>query len=200
MALRNYLVGEVAEDLRDGLLNRREALRGWACLASASAVQPPYWPLAATAAVNSRGGWHSSCRRHQRRLRATASTNLGNPYASPALPVSCREPGRGERPKGVLLVIHENRGLTPHFVDLVGRLRDASYSALCVDLLSSQGGTGHCRIQRPHRPLWQTPRLSSWLQTSGPGSMSSRSGSEREDRRGRILLRRWHDLEPAASR
>ncbi|MDT7562479.1 MAG: carboxymethylenebutenolidase, partial [Pseudonocardiales bacterium] len=27
MALRNYLVGEVAEDFADGLLTRREALR-----------------------------------------------------------------------------------------------------------------------------------------------------------------------------
>jgi carboxymethylenebutenolidase len=45
-------------------------------------------------------------------------------------------------PQGALLVIHENRGLTPHFFDLVGRFAGASYSALCVDLLSSQGGTG----------------------------------------------------------
>lgn len=45
-------------------------------------------------------------------------------------------------PQGALLVIHENRGLTPHFIDLVGRYAGASYSALCVDLLSAQGGTG----------------------------------------------------------
>jgi carboxymethylenebutenolidase len=44
-------------------------------------------------------------------------------------------------PKGVLLVIHENRGLTPHFFDLVGRFAKEGYSALCVDLLSAQGGT-----------------------------------------------------------
>jgi carboxymethylenebutenolidase len=44
-------------------------------------------------------------------------------------------------PKGVLLVIHENRGLTPHFFDLAGRFAKEGYSALCVDLLSAQGGT-----------------------------------------------------------
>jgi carboxymethylenebutenolidase len=38
-------------------------------------------------------------------------------------------------------VIHENRGLTEHFYDLVGRLAAAGYPALCVDLLSAQGGT-----------------------------------------------------------
>jgi carboxymethylenebutenolidase len=38
-------------------------------------------------------------------------------------------------------VIHENRGLTPHFFDVVGRLASDGYSALCVDLLSPEGGT-----------------------------------------------------------
>jgi carboxymethylenebutenolidase len=44
-------------------------------------------------------------------------------------------------PKGSLLVIHENRGLTPHFHTLVGRLAADGYSALAVDLLSPEGGT-----------------------------------------------------------
>src|SRR4051794_3741826 len=46
-----------------------------------------------------------------------------------------------EQPKGAVLVVHENRGLTPHFFDVPGRLSEAGYSALCVDLLSRQGGT-----------------------------------------------------------
>ncbi|MDQ3943864.1 MAG: dienelactone hydrolase family protein, partial [Actinomycetota bacterium] len=44
-------------------------------------------------------------------------------------------------PKGAVLIIHENRGLTPHFVALPGRLAEAGYSALAVDLLSEEGGT-----------------------------------------------------------
>ena len=40
-----------------------------------------------------------------------------------------------------MLVIHENRGLTPHFFALVGRLAGEGYAALCVDLLSPEGGT-----------------------------------------------------------
>ena len=40
-----------------------------------------------------------------------------------------------------MLLVHENRGLTPHFFDLVGRFAADGYSALCVDLLSAQGGT-----------------------------------------------------------
>jgi carboxymethylenebutenolidase len=46
------------------------------------------------------------------------------------------------QPRGAVLVIHENRGLTPHFYDLVGRFARDGYSALCVDLLSAEGGTG----------------------------------------------------------
>ena len=41
-----------------------------------------------------------------------------------------------------MLIIHENKGLTPHFVSLPGRLAASGYSALAVDLLSRKGGTG----------------------------------------------------------
>ena len=53
-------------------------------------------------------------------------------WAAPSAPTAQR---------GAVLVIHENRGLTPHFFDVVGRLAGAGYGALCVDLLSAQGGT-----------------------------------------------------------
>jgi carboxymethylenebutenolidase len=41
----------------------------------------------------------------------------------------------------VILVCHENRGLTEHIKDVTRRLATAGYAALAVDLLSSQGGT-----------------------------------------------------------
>ncbi len=42
----------------------------------------------------------------------------------------------------VVLVCHENRGLTDHLKDVARRLAKAGYVALAVDLLSRQGGTG----------------------------------------------------------
>jgi carboxymethylenebutenolidase len=45
------------------------------------------------------------------------------------------------QPRAAVLVVHENRGLTPHFFDLVVRLAGEGYAALCVDLLSPEGGT-----------------------------------------------------------
>ena len=47
----------------------------------------------------------------------------------------------GEGPFAVILVCHENRGLTPHIEDVTRRLAQAGYAALAVDLLSRSGGT-----------------------------------------------------------
>lgn len=44
-------------------------------------------------------------------------------------------------PNPAILVIHENRGLLPHFPDVTRRLALQGYTALTVDLLSRKGGT-----------------------------------------------------------
>ena len=49
-------------------------------------------------------------------------------------------PGDGT-PKPVVLVCHENRGLTEHIKDVARRFAREGYVALAVDLLSRQGGT-----------------------------------------------------------
>ena len=141
MALRNYLVGEVTEDFSDGFLTRREALRRLTLLglsvSSATAL------LAACANGGGQSGAAGAT------SPAAASTpgagGSGNPgqqvrFAGPAGELQGAWAAATD-PKGVLLVIHENRGLTPHFFDLVGRFAKEGYSALCVDLLSAQGGT-----------------------------------------------------------
>jgi carboxymethylenebutenolidase len=43
--------------------------------------------------------------------------------------------------KGVVVVIHENRGLTDNIKAVAGRFAGDGYSALSVDLLSEEGGT-----------------------------------------------------------
>ena len=48
---------------------------------------------------------------------------------------------KGDGPFPVVLVCHENRGLTAHIQDVARRLAKAGYVALAVDLLSRQGGT-----------------------------------------------------------
>lgn len=53
--------------------------------------------------------------------------------ARPSAPKSPRSP--------IVLVCHENRGLTAHIEDVTRRFAKAGYVAVAVDLLSAQGGT-----------------------------------------------------------
>ena len=46
------------------------------------------------------------------------------------------------KPRGAVLVIHENRGLTDHIRSVAGRFAASGCSALAIDLLSEEGGTG----------------------------------------------------------
>src|SRR6185436_12680626 len=45
-------------------------------------------------------------------------------------------------PRGAVLVIHENRGLNDHIRTVVGRFAAAGFTAIGLDLLSEEGGTG----------------------------------------------------------
>jgi carboxymethylenebutenolidase len=48
---------------------------------------------------------------------------------------------KGRKKRGAVVVIHENRGLTPHIKDVTRRVAQAGYLALGVDALSGLGGT-----------------------------------------------------------
>ena len=143
MALRDYLVGEVTQDFADGLLNRREALRRLGMLGVGLSGA-----TALLAACGDGDGGGTAAQSTTGTTQATSPSTTGSGAAGEAV----RFAGpRGElqgawaaaaQPRGAVLVIHENRGLTPHFFDLVGRLARDGYSALCVDLLSEEGGTG----------------------------------------------------------
>jgi len=114
--LQRYLAEEIAEDHADGLVSRREALRRLGLLglsgAAAASLLAGFAAEAATA-----------------RLRASAA---------PALPAAAM----AARPRGGVLVIHENRGLNDSIRSIAGRLAGSGYSALAIDLLSEEGGTG----------------------------------------------------------
>ncbi|HEX2043175.1 MAG TPA: dienelactone hydrolase family protein [Acidimicrobiales bacterium] len=138
MALRDYLAGEVAQDFADGLLTRREALRRLGLLGlsltGASALlaacgdggDGDVATLPTAAPPTSRPG--AGDQADVIRFRGP-NGELQAAYAAPG------------RTKAAVLVIHENRGLTPHFHDVVKRFAGEGFAALCVDLLSSQGGT-----------------------------------------------------------
>lgn len=139
--LQRYIAEEIAADHADGILPRREALRRLALLgvgASAAAA------LLAACSGNDTGitdGGPSP---------TAPSSPPGAANALPTAAITFAGPGETQlqaawaaapQPRGGVLVIHENKGLTDHIRSVAGRFAGAGYSALAVDLLSSRGGT-----------------------------------------------------------
>ena len=138
--LQRYLAEEVAEDHADGILTRREAMRRLGLLGLSGAV--------ASSMLASFPASAESRRRKRRRAPARHGASVEwAPVATEAITF----PGpRGTllgawapaaRPRGGILVIHENRGLNDHIRSVAGRLAAVGYSALALDLLSEEGGT-----------------------------------------------------------
>ena len=142
--LQRYLAEEIATDVVDGLLTRREAMRRLALLGVGTA--------AATALI-------SACSKQQSEEAPTPtpppenSTGSAQPpgmaNALPTSPISWAGPqgqlqgawAQAANSKGGVLVIHENKGLNDWVRSVAGRLAGAGYSALAIDLLSEKGGT-----------------------------------------------------------
>jgi carboxymethylenebutenolidase len=145
MAFRDYLTTEVAEDWTDGLISRREAMRRLARLGvAAGAAGALLAACAETARPASAGPLASSSGSIPQASNAPAS-------AAPIVGEAIRFAGpRGELqaflapavdPRGAMLVIHENRGLTDHIRSVASRLSGDGYTSLAIDLLSEEGGT-----------------------------------------------------------
>lgn len=140
-ALQRYLAEEIATDHIDGLLTRREALRRLALLGVSSGAA-----AALIAACSERTPPAPS--RPSSSTGASAPPGMDNAVRTE--PVSWPGPN-GElqaawaaaaKPRGGVLVIHENKGLNDWVRSVAGRFAGAGYSALAVDLLSEEGGTG----------------------------------------------------------
>ena len=135
-----YLTEEVVEDYSDGVIGRREAMRRLGLLGVAVAAAAPL--LAACDAGRPQDA--------ARTADGTGAAPAG-PSARPVEAVSFSGPGgralqgawaAADEARGGVLVVHENRGLTDHIRSVAGRLAASGYSALAVELLSEEGGTG----------------------------------------------------------
>ena len=144
--LQRYIAEEIATDHVDGLLTRREAMRRLTLLGMGAA--------AASALI-------AACAKQEEPTQAptapapnsgpaTSSLPPGMANVRPTTPITWRGPqcelqaawAQAPDSKGAVLVIHENKGLTDWVRSVAGRLAGAGYSALAVDLLSEEGGTG----------------------------------------------------------
>ncbi len=146
--LQRYIAEEIATDHVDGLLSRREALRRLALLGVGAA--------AASALI-------AACSDNKQTTNAPATSTgaatesappsksppPGSQSALPTAPITWPGP-QGElqaawaeapNTRGGVLVIHENKGLNDWVRSVAGRFAGIGYSALAIDLLSTQGGT-----------------------------------------------------------
>ena len=147
--LQRYIAEEIATDHVEGLMSRREAIRRLALVGVGAAAASTLiaacsdanksanaTPTAATPATSS----------------AAATENSPPPGIENALettPVTWAGPrgelqaawAEAETPKGAVLVIHENKGLTDWARSVAGRFAGIGYSSLAIDLLSGEGGT-----------------------------------------------------------
>jgi carboxymethylenebutenolidase len=144
--MQRYLAEEIATDHVDGLLTRREAIRRLGLLGLTTA--------AATALI-------ASCSEEPEETSTQSPTSPpdisgsapqppGMAHTLPTQPISWPGPtsqlqaawSQTADSKGAVLVIHENKGLNDWVRSVAGRLAGAGYSAMAIDLLSEQGGTG----------------------------------------------------------
>jgi carboxymethylenebutenolidase len=139
--IKQYLAEEVAEDLADGIINRREAMRRLGLLgvtgAAATSLLTAFTASEAAAQVpavqsGGRGGSETN-------WAPVARESIT--FAGPRGPLLAAW-SAAAKPRGGVLVIHENRGLNEHIRTVAGRLAASGYSALALDLLSEEGGTG----------------------------------------------------------
>lgn len=153
MALRNYLATEIALDHADGLISRRDALQklgllGLSTVAASSLLASCASEAPPAAAPSTPSG-----------AAPAASSPAATPTAPPDYDVAAARartedvtfPGGtgtmsgawapADNPRGAVVIVHENRGLTDHIRAVAGRFAGDGYSALAPDLLSRAGGT-----------------------------------------------------------
>ena len=160
--VQHFLATEIAEDYRTGLVTRRELLRRLALISGGAMPRHPHWHGALACAPEADAPAPAA------QSSPTASpppepVPQATPAPAPGETVSpsdpriqagpvqfqangvtvqgylSRPPADGPHP--AVLVIHENRGLLPHFPDLTRRLALEGYAAFALDLLSRKGGS-----------------------------------------------------------
>lgn len=166
---QRYLADEFAEDYSEGRISRREALKliasvtGSLLLANsilAGCASPEETMTAVPTNVPTDALSVSPSQTAETVSTAAEASSTGMTLYGTVMPddpaISAAEvqipasdttiTGYLAHPAGgdatpVILVCHENRGLTPHIQDVTRRFAKAGYAALAVDLLSRQGGS-----------------------------------------------------------
>jgi carboxymethylenebutenolidase len=175
---QHYLVDEFAEDYQEGHITRREALKliagvtGSILLADLilAGCTPAAEAVATMTSTSITGPAIPSLTATADQPTPAATMGAAKPASDLAIEAAdiqfsgndttilahlARPTGEGPFP--VVLVCHENRGLTAHIKDVADRFAIAGYVTLAVDLLSRQGGTGALTPDQVPGALGNTP-------------------------------------------
>lgn len=145
--LHQYLAEEIAEDHAAGKLSRREALRRLAFMG--------FGAMSASALLAACGGDDDGDQAQPEQTGAPGTPSGPGATTATSAPAATQDityPGTGgvtlmgvfakaATARGAVLVMHENRGITPFVRSITGRLAGDGYTALALDLLSAEGGT-----------------------------------------------------------
>ena len=140
--IQRYLAEEVAEDHADGLVSRREALRRLGLLGLGGAAAASLLAAAVAEQAKALTGKKSATEPQAADAEAAPLATREITFRGPGGRTLMGAWGAAKRPRGGVLVIHENRGLNDSIRAIAGRLAASGYSALAIDLLSEEGGTG----------------------------------------------------------
>ncbi|MEU0498824.1 dienelactone hydrolase family protein [Mycobacterium sp. NPDC006124] len=147
--LQRYIAEEIATDHVEGLMSRREAFRRLALIGVGAAAASSLIAACSSADKPADGTPTAEAPGTSSSATTEKAPPPGIENALETEPVTWPGP-RGElqgawaaaqTPKGAVLVIHENKGLTDWARSVAGRFAGIGYSSLAVDLLSGEGGT-----------------------------------------------------------
>jgi carboxymethylenebutenolidase len=140
--IQRYLAEEIAEDHADGLVSRREALRRLGLLGLGGAAAASMLAAAVADQAKALTSKKAVTQPQAAQAEAAALATREITFRGPGGRRLMGAWGAAKRPRGGVLVIHENRGLNDSIRAIAGRLAASGYSALAIDLLSEEGGTG----------------------------------------------------------
>jgi carboxymethylenebutenolidase len=138
---KRYIAEEIAVDHAEGLFTRREALRRLALMGITAGAATTL--LAACSTDSSPVAQTSTTEPTTASLPPGMATAVDTEAITFPGPTATLQGSwaAAANPKGAVLVLHENKGLTDHIRSIAGRLAGAGYSSLAIDLLSEEGGT-----------------------------------------------------------
>lgn len=145
--LQRYIAEEIATDHVDGLMSRREAMRRLALVGVGAAAAGTLIAACSKDAATEKPTADAPVTSTGAATTQVVAPGIENAVAT--APVTWAGPSgelqgawaEATTPKGAVLVIHENKGLTDWVRTVAGRFAGIGYSSLAIDLLSAQGGT-----------------------------------------------------------